>query len=149
MAASSAASPLFTQPASVHQCQISSVHRKSQLWKRMCSPHRLWKQTCRGHGASRHRRVQEGHWHSQRGKPSCSSDESDSSATATSMWTPLDGYQPSTSTQRRADAARDAQEEADDLLTEGQVFLANCEQTLWSQKSIRCKHLLPPLLFSS
>ena len=46
-------------------------------------------------------------------------EESDSSATVTSIWTPPDGYKFSTFTQRRADAARDTQDEADDLLTAG------------------------------
>ena len=46
--------------------------------------------------------------------------KSQTAARPTSMWTPLDGYQSATSTQGRADAARDAQEEAVDLLTENE-----------------------------
>ena len=45
--------------------------------------------------------------------------ESDANAAA-SYWSPLDGYKSSTSTQRNADAARDAQQEANDLLSEGE-----------------------------
>ena len=44
----------------------------------------------------------------------------DSTSVAASMWSPPESYQSSTSTQRQADLARDAQDEADDLVSESE-----------------------------
>ena len=104
-----------------------------------------------GHGLIHQGRLREGLWHSHHEQGSCSNQawqmllsetqrdqESDASAAAR-HWSPLHGYQSLTSTQRNADAARDTQQEAEDLLSEREweeYWHIQTENMYWASASI-------------